>query len=52
MTSVNAHLSKMYSDDKYKKMKENPLLLHFQYLASGDIPVNTLNFYNFLVTGQ
>ena len=46
--SRKSQFHKMYDTDKYDELKKNTLLLHFQYIHSGDKQLNTLNFFTML----
>lgn len=50
ITSQNSKFFNMYDQDTYTKLKQNPLIIHFQYIMSGDISNNTLNFYKILTS--
>ncbi|WP_243830507.1 hypothetical protein [Allofrancisella inopinata] len=50
--SKNSKFFNMYEDETYLKLKENPLAIHFQYIMSGDKPINTLNFYKILTSNN
>lgn len=50
ITSQNSRFFNMYNQNTYTKLKQNPLIIHFQYIMSGDIPDNTLNFYKILTS--
>lgn len=50
ITSQNSKFFNMYDQETYTKLKQNPLIIHFQYIMSGDISNNTLNFYKILTS--